>query len=60
MWITYKNDTMKEIKLNTNQLSLIDIGPDEIFLYFPNETFEVIERKYNDNFDEIVESLRLL
>lgn len=60
MWISFKTEVSKEVKLNTNQLALIDFDSDEIYLSFPSGEYEVIEREHNDNFDEIVELLKVL
>lgn len=60
MWISFKTEVSKEVKLNTNQLALIDFDSDEIYLNFPSGEYEVIEREYNENFDKIVEMLKLL
>lgn len=48
MWISFKAEVSKEVKLNTNQLALIDFDSDEIYLNFPSGEYEVIEREYNE------------
>lgn len=58
MWLNYKDEN-GDCKINLCKVDFIRFKKDEIEFYTDliEKTFATVKRKYNDNFDKIVEEL---